>query len=91
MTEMKYPAWQRPYQDALLEVDREKLRTKIDAAETAIFFRMQELAGNSDHHDETLAMHDAQRTLRALQVEKLGYPEFPHEFRDGHSTRPGEK
>ena len=40
MNDLKYPEWQSPFQEALLEVDREKLQSKMMKAEEAIFQRM---------------------------------------------------
>ena len=45
MDAMRYPEWQGPFQEALLEIDREKLQTKMKAEE-AIFVRLQQLAGS---------------------------------------------
>ena len=78
MTTFEYP-WQKEYQEALLERDRQKLAEKINAAENALFLRFQELGGTGDHSRERLALNDAIRALRALQTEKLHYPKLPNE------------
>jgi len=44
MDAMRYPEWQGPFREALLEIDREKLLTKMMKAEEAIFVRLQQLA-----------------------------------------------
>jgi hypothetical protein len=41
-SELKYPKWEREFQEAVLERDREKLFEKIQQLETAIFVRLQE-------------------------------------------------
>jgi hypothetical protein len=59
--------WQELYKSALLELRPEQLRLRIEAAESAIHLRLQELqngddASNAEHH----AMADALRGLRTL-------------------------
>ena len=76
MNDLKYPEWQSPFQEALLEVDREKLQSKMMKAEEAIFQRMQQLAGSSDSEAERLAIADAIASLRVLKTEKLNYPDW---------------
>ena len=73
---IKYPHWQREFEAALLEGDPQTLRQRVDAAETAIFLRSQALVGNALGHAERQAISDAIRTLRAIQKEKLGYPDW---------------
>jgi hypothetical protein len=72
---IKYPHWQREFEAALREEDPESLRQRVDAAEAAIFVRSQALV-DSPHAQEQQAMSDATRTLRAIQTEKLGYPDW---------------
>jgi hypothetical protein len=74
MTDLKYPEWQAVYNAALLATDEHELFIKVTHAETAIVRRLQALAGNSDHHEERLAISDATATLRKLQVQKLKFP-----------------
>ena len=83
MANLEYPSWQKPYRDALLEPDPEKLRPKMDAAENAIFLRMQEIAGGSDSHGERRAIQEALSALRSLQIERLNYPKLPSESTNG--------
>lgn len=47
----------------------------MDAAEAALFLRSQALAGSAEGHAELQAISDAMRALRAIQRDKLGYPE----------------
>jgi hypothetical protein len=44
MSELKYPSWQTPLQEAILEFDPEKLAEKIQAVESLIFERLQVLS-----------------------------------------------
>ena len=76
MPKLRFPKWQEPYQDALLELDTEKLNQRILDAETAIFLRLQELTPDSDHHEERSAICDAISGLRVLKTEKLRFPDW---------------
>jgi hypothetical protein len=76
MAELRFPNWQQAYQDALLELDAEKLNQRILDAETAIFLRLQELTPDSDHHEERSAIFDAISGLRVLKTQKLGFPDW---------------
>lgn len=73
---LKYPHWQREFEAALGERDPQKLRQCIDAAEAAIFLRLQTLTDNPQTHAEQEAISEAIRTLRTFQKEKLGYPDW---------------
>jgi hypothetical protein len=72
--ELKYPKWEREFQEAVLELNREKLVEKIQDFETAIFVRLQELKFDSDHHSERQAIDDALATIRALKKDQLSHP-----------------
>ena len=76
MDAMRYPEWQGPFREALLEIDREELQTKMMKAEEAIFVRLQQLAGSSDSEAERQAIADAISALRVLKTEKLNYPDW---------------
>lgn len=73
---LKYPQWQREFDAAILEGDPKTLRQRVDAAEAALFLRLQALAGNAEGQAEQQAIADAMRTLRAIQKEKLAYPDW---------------
>jgi len=73
---IKYPSWQREFEAALREGDPESLRQRVDAAEGALFLRLQVLVGSTDGYAELQAISDAIRTLRTIQRDKLGYPEL---------------
>jgi hypothetical protein len=74
--ELKYPKWQAPLQEAILEFDREKLIEKIQKVETVVFERLQELSSDSDHHGERQAIADALSTMRVLKKDELFYPDW---------------
>jgi hypothetical protein len=73
-----YPDWQPQVQAALVELDTQKLRDHIEAAETAISHRLQAIGLNPNHHAERLAISDSVATLRFLRREYLDRPGFDH-------------
>jgi len=66
-SEVKYPQWQLPLQQAILEVDRNRLPDKIQKAETAVHERVRALEQRASGHEERLALSDAMSTLKALK------------------------
>jgi hypothetical protein len=68
----KYPDWQREFEGALSESDPQTLRKRVDAAESAIFLRLQSVLDD----EERRAIDDAIKALRAIQKDKLGYPDW---------------
>jgi hypothetical protein len=73
---MFYPKWQACYQAALLELDPEKLPQRVEAAETTIFARLQDLAFSSNSDAERQAIEDALASLRVLKREILAFPDW---------------
>ena len=74
--ELKYPKWQAPLQEAILESDGEKLREKVAKMEASILERLQELQHGASGHREKEAINDALSTLRIIKRDKLGYPDW---------------
>jgi hypothetical protein len=70
MSPLEYPVWQKTYQEALLELDLQKLPERVSKAEMAIALRLQELKLSSNGHVERQALDDALRNLKILQREK---------------------
>lgn len=66
--ELKYPEWQRPFQQLILEFDRTKLPEKLQKVETLIFERLQQLRRGNDGHIETQALNDALVLLRIIKA-----------------------
>ncbi len=64
---IRYGEWQETYREVLVELDRDKLRERIVAAETAISDRLRAIAGSTDHYAERQAMEDALSLLRTLK------------------------
>src|ERR1700686_907628 len=81
---IKYPHWQREFEAALLEGDPQTLRQRVDAEEATIFLRSQALVESAPGHGEQQAISDAIRTLRAIQREKLGYPNWDKKGQPSH-------
>jgi hypothetical protein len=73
---VKYPHWQREFEAALREGDPQSLRRRVDAAEAALFLRLQALAESAGGDEERRAIADAIGILRAIQKDKLGYPDW---------------
>ncbi len=71
-----YPDWQQEYLAALLELDPKKLPQRVEAAETKIFRRLQELSLSSNNQAERQAIEDALASLRMLKQEKLAFPDW---------------
>jgi hypothetical protein len=71
-----YPDWQQEYQAALVELDPNKLRERVETAETAIFKRLQAISQNPDYRTECEAIEDALASLRVLKRDELGFPDW---------------
>ena len=71
-----FPDWQQPLEAAVRETDPQKLPQLLEAAEAAIFLRSQSLVNSPDSHAERSRLHDGMRTIRAIQIEKLLYPDW---------------
>jgi hypothetical protein len=65
-----YPEWQKPYRDALVELDKGKLKVRITAAEAVMLRRLREITGSAHDH-ERQAIEDAMGMLRALKQTEL--------------------
>ena len=76
MNDLKYPEWQKPYEEALVEVDCEKLKDKLLKTEAAIFLRLQQLTHSADSHAERQAIDDAISAIRVLKTQQLHYPDW---------------
>lgn len=68
--------WQELFQEAVIELDLDKLQERITAVEFAIFARQQEIAGKPECRTERMAIEDALTTLLTLKRECLGFPDW---------------
>ena len=64
---LKYPQWQKPLQEAFLELNKDRFKQRIITAEFAIHKRMQNIAGDFQHNAERQALMDALSSLRVLK------------------------
>ncbi|HWY59835.1 MAG TPA: hypothetical protein VNZ03_35560 [Terriglobales bacterium] len=68
--------WKKMFQEALVEVNPEKLKGKIAESEAAIFQRLQALQPASDNVEELRALQDASNALLVLKREVLKFPDW---------------
>ena len=73
---LKFPEWQTPLQEVILEFDREKLPEKIQKVETLIFERLRQLNTQNDGRVELEALNDALSILRIIKRDKLNFPDW---------------
>jgi hypothetical protein len=66
-SELKYPQWQFPCREAILEFDRNRLPGKIRKAEAAVRERLQVLEQRANGQEERQALSDAISTLTILK------------------------
>jgi hypothetical protein len=79
------PSWRELYEAALVEVQPEQLRRRIDAAEKVIHQRVEELERNgTGSAEEFWAINDALRSLRVLA--KTECQPLPSEAAGGQQT-----
>jgi hypothetical protein len=69
---MQYPEWQRLCQDAVVELDQDKLPERVAAAEAAIVSRLQAIEARDGSLKERHAIADALAILRMLKRENAG-------------------
>jgi hypothetical protein len=73
---LKYPEWQIPLEEAIVEPDLAKLRTKVHTVETLIFKRLKELESSKDGIAERDAINTGLNILRIVKHERLGFPDW---------------
>jgi len=69
---LKYPQWQEPLFEAILEFKPQQLREKIQKAEEAIGRRFEELAFDTPNAHERRALLDGLNLLRSVKKDRLG-------------------
>jgi hypothetical protein len=72
----EYPQWQKVCQEALTELQPDKLKERIAAAEAAVVARLQELANGTDGQMERQALLDVTSSLRFLKRDTLKFPDW---------------
>jgi hypothetical protein len=63
--------WEESYKNAMLETDRSRLPERIEAAQTSINRRLQEINAGHDSKEERQAIRDALAGLNILRREVL--------------------
>jgi hypothetical protein len=71
-----YPEWQGEYLDALVEFDAELLGERLQAAEGAIFKRLQAMSRSTENRTERNAIEDALAALRVPKRDRLNFPDW---------------
>jgi hypothetical protein len=69
---LKFPQWQVPLQELVLEFDPQKLPEKIQRVETLLSERLQKLDDGRDSRVEKIALYDAQTMVRIMKRNRLG-------------------
>jgi hypothetical protein len=65
--ELKFPKWQEPYLEALMETDDRKLVERVKLAESAILMRLRTIQSDSNMVVEKQAIEDALNGLTVLK------------------------
>ena len=73
MAEWNYPDWQKPYHEALLELNPQKLVERVSEAERAILSRSREIRIGSGNRIEAQAIEDALNGLQVLKSETVKF------------------
>jgi len=73
--ELKFPKWQLPMQDLILEFDPIKLEEKTSAVEALLFDRLQQLDHGNGDRDEKIALQDALSIIRIMKRDRLESPD----------------
>jgi hypothetical protein len=73
---VRYPEWQNPLEEAIVERDLAKLRAKVLRVETLIFERLKQLHSSKDGIAEREAINNALNVLRAVKRERLAFPDW---------------
>jgi hypothetical protein len=86
MSELKFPEWQTPYLQALVETDQRKLVGRVELAESAILMRLKTIQSGSDRAEKQ-AIEDALSGLSVLKMETVKFkssqnqPVSPSQYR----------
>jgi hypothetical protein len=72
---LKFPQWQAPLQDLILEFDPIELTEKIAVVEALLFARLQQLNHAAENRDEKIALQDALSVVRIMKRDRLDPPQ----------------
>jgi hypothetical protein len=73
---LQYPHWQKVCQEALTELQPDKLKERIAVAEAAVVARLQELGNGTEGQAERQALLDVTSSLRFLKRDTLKFPDW---------------
>jgi hypothetical protein len=73
---LRYPEWQVPLEDVIVEPDPTKLPDRIQTVETLIFQRLAQLESSNDGVVERDAINTALNVLRAVKRDRLAFPDW---------------
>lgn len=74
LQDLEYSGWQKPYLDAMLEMNPDRLKDRVASAEAAIRLRLRELADSPDSQAERQSLADARNGLLVLKKETSAPP-----------------
>jgi len=69
--DFEYPQWQKQLHEALLELDKERLKERVALAESVISERLRSIALHDNHRAERQALADALTSLRILKKDRF--------------------
>ena len=72
--QLKFPHWQAPLQDLILEFAPVKLQEKIRKVEALLFARLQQRDHGTNNRDEKIALQDALSIVRLMKRDRLDSP-----------------
>jgi hypothetical protein len=72
---LKFPQWQAPLQDLILEFDPVELTEKIAVVEALLFARLRQLNHAAENRDEKIALQDALSVVRIMKRDRLDPPQ----------------
>jgi len=89
--DLMHSGWQKPYLDAMLEINPDRLKDRVASAEAAIQLRLRELADSPDSQVERQCLADACNGLLVLKKEASPPPSNHGAWSRVSSPLPGMK
>lgn len=71
--DFKFPEWQIPFQEVLLEFDRQELSRRLPKLEALLAARIHQVKLDREKQCELQALTDAMSTLRVLKRNLVGF------------------
>ena len=70
-SELKFPDWQAPFQELIIEFTLHRLPDRLQKAEALVQERLQQLDHRNNDRDEKIALQDALSVLRVMKSDGL--------------------